>query len=354
MADVLRVGVIGTGMGRLHLDAYGKAPDVELAALCDLNEQEAREIAGKFGVKEVYTDYKQMLEREGLDVVSVAVPNDLHAAMTVEALRAGAHVLCEKPMATNVKDASGMVEEARRQKKLLMVHMNQRFAKESRVLHEYASGGDLGEIYHGKASWLRRRGTPVLDFPQDGTMGRGDWFVQKKHAGGGALMDIGVHLYDICWWLMGCPTPAAVRGQTYFKLRKEEFKKLGIPADVDEFATAFVTFENKATMHLEVSWSLNAEPGRAVQVFGTRGGASTNPFKIIAASHDRAADIVPEVGRTEVFETAQEHFVSCIRDPSKRLIASGEEGLEVIRVLEAIQKSSKRGKEVRIERNEHA
>ena len=156
--DALRIAVIGTGMGRLHLEAYQKAPDVELAAACDLNEEEAREVAGRFGVKDVYTDYKEMLEKAGLDVVSIAVPNDLHAMMTVEALRAGAHVLCEKPMATTVEDAVEMVEEARRQKKLLMVHMNMRFGKESRILHEYASGGELGEVYHGKASWLRRRG----------------------------------------------------------------------------------------------------------------------------------------------------------------------------------------------------
>jgi len=348
--DALRVGVIGTGMGRLHLEAYQKAPDVELIAACDLNEEEAREVAAKFGVKDVYTDYKEMLEKAGLDVVSIAVPNDLHAAMTTEALRAGAHVLCEKPMATTVEDAVEMVEEARRQKKLLMVHMNMRFGKESRILHEYASGGELGEVYHGKASWIRRRGTPVLDFPRDGIMGRGDWFVQKKRAGGGALMDIGVHLYDLCWWLMGCPRPTAVRGQTYFKLRKEEFKKLGVPADVDEFATALVTYENGATMQVEVSWSLHAAPRRNVEVFGTKGGASRDPLRILTLAHDRAADIVPDASKTEAFETAQEHFVSCIRDPSRKLIASGEEGLEVVRVLEAIAKSSKRGKEVRIER----
>ena len=348
--DALRVAVIGTGMGRLHLEAYKKAPEVELAAVCDLNEVEAKEVAGSFGVGAIYTDYKEMLEKEEPDVVSIAVPNDLHAAMTLEALRAGANVLCEKPMATSVKAAAEMVEEARRQKKLLMIHMNMRFGKESRVLHEYASRGELGEIYHGKASWIRRRGTPVLDFPQGGIMGRGDWFVQKKRAGGGALMDIGVHLYDVCWWLMGCPVPVAVRGQTYFKLRKEEFRKLGVPADVDEFATALVTYENGATMQVEVSWSLNAPPGRNVMIFGTKGGASRDPLRVYGLSHDRAADIVPEVGRSEVFETAQEHFVSCIRDPSKDLIASGEEGLQVMRVLEAIQKSSSRGKEVKVKR----
>ena len=348
--DVLRVGVIGTGMGRLHLEAYKKAPDVELAAVCDLNEEEAKEVASRFGVKNVYTDYKEMLEKEEPDVVSVVVPNDLHAEMTLDALRAGAHVLCEKPIATFVKDAVEMVAEARRQKKLLMVHMNMRFTKESLILKEYASSGELGEIYHGHAYWIRRRGSPILDFPQDGIMGRGDWFVQKKRAGGGALMDIGVHLYDLCWWLMGCPQVKAVRGQTYFKLRKDDFKKRGVAADVDELAAAFITFENGATMQMEVSWSLHAFPRRNVEIFATKGGASRDPLRVLTLSHDRAVDIVPEPDRTEVFETAQDHFISCIREPEKKLIASGEEGLEALRVLEAIQESSKRGKEVQIDR----
>ena len=148
MADKLRAAVIGTGMGRYHMEAYARNPKVDLVAVCDLNGPEAQEFATKFGAERVFTDWREMYELD-LDLVSIAVPNNLHAEMTVAALERGFHVLCEKPMATKLEDARRMVETAERVGKRLMIHMSLRYQGAHQHLKSLVAKGDLGDIYLG-------------------------------------------------------------------------------------------------------------------------------------------------------------------------------------------------------------
>ncbi|MGQ9554129.1 MAG: Gfo/Idh/MocA family protein [Anaerolineae bacterium] len=349
MADKeVRVGVVGTGMGRLHMQAYSELPGVRLVAVCDLNEPEARFFAEKYGAKHVFSDYREMFTLEGLDAVSIAVPNYLHAPMTLAALEAGLHVLCEKPMATEVNDAVAMMEKARAAGKRLMVHMNMRFRESTLALGRLAPAGELGQVYYGRASMLRRRAVPTIHFPSTGIMGRGPWFLEREKAGGGALMDIGVHTYDLMWWCMGCPKPISVSASTYRMLYEEEAAQAGVKFDVDEFASAFIRFEGGATAFVDVSWAANQAPEWQVRVCGTKAGLQVSPPTIF-----RDRDGVLESATVELAEvkrvTPQAHFVDCIRHPEKPLIASGEEGVQVVKVLDAIRRSATSGREVTIE-----
>ena len=345
----IKVGVIGIGMGRLHMEGYAKDSRAEILAICDLNKKEAEEFGEKYNVKYVLTDYKEMLKLEELDAVSIAVPNYLHAPMSIDALKAGKNVLCEKPMATNLKDAQAMVDAAEKAGKRLMINMCQRFHPAPFTLKKFIKKGLLGKIYYGKSAWLRRKGTPVIDMPTTGIMGRGEWFVQKDKSGGGALMDIGVHMYDVAWWLMGSPKPVFVSGSTYAELTPERFKEKGIFADVEELASAFVKFENGATLLFEVSWDSHMEPEVSFSLFGDKGGAkgSFGGFTIFTEKEGSSINIVPQLPK-EGEEGSYSYFVSACLSSETEMIASGKECLEVIKVLGAIMTSAREKRSINL------
>jgi len=338
----LKAGIIGTGMGRLHMEGYAKDPRVEIVAICDLNRQEAEEFAKKYGAKYVFTDYKKILEVEEIDLVSIAVPNYLHAPMSIAALKSEKHVLCEKPMATNFKDALSMVKAAKKAKRRLMIHMSMRFRSSSYVIKKLINVGLLGKIYYGKSSWLRRRGTPVIDFPSTGIMGRGDWFVQKEKSGGGAIMDIGVHMYDLIWWLMGCPEITYVSGSTYAEITPPRFKEKGVYADVDELSSALVKFKNGTSIFFEVSWDTYTEPGINLQIFGNKAGIKWQDSSLTLFREEEGIPTTTNIAipPKESIETSYQHFVSSILKEDMKMIGSGEECIEVMKVLEAIKQSA--------------
>jgi len=214
-AKPLRVGVVGTGFGRYHMDGFSQVPGVEILAICDLNKAEAQQFAAKYGAKHVFTSAKRMFAMDELDAVSIAVPNALHAPMTLDALKSGKHVLIEKPMTITPGNAQKMADAAKKAGKLLMVEQALRFRPEAQLVKAYAQRGEFGNVYYGRSTWYRRKGWPHLHMPPDGTLGRGVWFLQKRLAGFGALGDIGVHLLDLAWYLMGTPKPVSVSGQLF-------------------------------------------------------------------------------------------------------------------------------------------
>jgi predicted dehydrogenase len=343
--QTVRVGVIGTGMGRLHMEAYSKVPGVVINAICDINEEEARQFAQKYGAPHVFADYRQMFDAGVIDAVSIAVPNYLHAPMTIAALEAGIHVLCEKPMATTLADAQAMVEKAKATGKRLMVHMNMRFRGEAFALGRLVRQGILGEVYYGRASMIRRRMVPTVHFPPTGIMGRGPWFLDSEKAGGGALMDIGVHTFDLMWWLMGQPEPVAVSASTFRKLYEADAARMGVKFDVDELASAFVRFGSGAVAFFDVSWAANQAPEWNVRVCGTKAGLQVNPPTLFRDNGGILENTAIELPETEQV-SPQQHFIECIRNPEKELISSGAEALQVMRVLDGIRRAAACGHEV--------
>lgn len=339
----LGVGVIGVGIGHLHLQGYAQCPEVDILAVADVNEERAQRVATEFGIPHVYKDYEQMLKLDGIDAVSVCTPNYLHAPMTIAAFEAGKHVICEKPLAITPEEGEAMVEAGKKAGKLFMTAFNNRFRGDTQLLKRYIEEGELGEIYYAKTGWLRRRGIP----------GFGGWFTTKCMSGGGPLIDLGVHVLDLALWLMGNPKAVTVTGTTYAK-----FGTMGEGAggygqkqdsgtcDVEDLASAFIRLDTGATLFLEASWASNVERERIyTTLVGTKGGADLDPLRVYSEMHGSLADITPSYPNQSGHIMEIKHFVDCIVN-GKELISTGEHGLEVTRILDAIYKSAEQGREI--------
>ena len=256
---MIKVGVIGTGgISGVHLGGYSRNPNVEIYALCDINEKNLAKRAEEYKVSRTFTDYREMLALKELDAVSVCTWNSAHAECAIAALRAGKHVLCEKPMALNTAQAQEMEKAAKENGKLLMIGFVRRFGNDCAVLKDFIDSGSFGEIYYAKAQYLRRKGCP------------GGWFGDKSRSGGGPLIDLGVHVIDLCRYLMGGPQPVSVYGATFNKLgdRRHIKDARGYSStvvskddifDVEDMATALIRFDNGAVLSVEASFSLNIE-----------------------------------------------------------------------------------------------
>lgn len=344
--EKVNIGVIGVGgIGRVHLGAYAKCPEAKVVAVCDLIEDRTQWAADKYGIEKTFVNYKEMLQLGEIDAISVCVPNYLHAEMTIAAFEAGKHVICEKPLCINPKDGEAMVEAGKKAKKLFMTAFNNRFRGDTQTLKKFIENGELGDIYFGKTGWIRRKGIP----------GMGSWFTQKAKAGGGPLIDIGVHVLDLALWLMGNPKAVSVTGSTYamFGCKGEGMgdwgtSESGGTCDVEDLAAGFVKLDTGATLMLEASWASHIEKDVIfTNLIGTKGGADVDPFRIYKDMHGSIVDITPGFPNVSGHEMEIRHFVDCLLT-GKQPISTGEHGLEVVRILNGIYKSAATGKEVRL------
>lgn len=198
MKQKLRYALIGAGGNaeKKHIQGYlSLVDDVEVVAICDIDENKAQLMADKYLVPKIYTDYKVMFAEVQPDIVSIVTPNYLHAEITIYALSQGAHVHCEKPLSISAEEAKGILEARNRSGKRVMIGLNNRFTNEAVFLKKWIDEGNLGHIYSAKAGWIRRSGIP----------GRGTWFTDKERSGGGVLIDLGAHYLDLALYLMGTP-----------------------------------------------------------------------------------------------------------------------------------------------------
>lgn len=351
MTAKLRYACIGAGgiADKKHLNGYLKISDVEIVAICDSNIEAAEKLAEKYGIRKVYTDYKELLEKEALDLVSVCTPNYLHAPIAIEALEKGIHVHCEKPLALNADEAQAIVEAKNRQNRKVMVALNNRFTGESLFVKKYADAGLFGEIYHAKCGWRRRNGIP----------GKGTWFTDKKLSGGGALIDLGVHFLDLVLYFMGYPAVNTASGATYFKFAncsnrlRPGYKNYGDGHfDVEDMAVGMLRTEGNATIEFEFSWASNIEKEcRYYELLGTRGGASfrDGELKIFSEVLDTSINIVPDPGNPLKALNEFEHFVECILE-DKEPLASPEQAAGLMQVIDAIYLSDLLKREVSLKK----
>lgn len=338
--NTLKVGVVGTGIGQFHIRGYQKVEGVEVTALVDLEKERARTIARQYHIPYALTDYQDLIDMDEIEAVSVCTPNALHREVAVAALEAGKHVLCEKPLAHNAEEGAKIVEVARKSGKKLMMAFNNRFRGDTGVLKRYIEAGELGEIYYAKTGWVRRRGIP----------GHGTWFTTKALSGGGPLIDLGVHVLDLTLWLMGSPKARSVVGATYAKFGPTQRPPKGRKGtfDVEDLATAFIRLKNGATVFLEASWASNVGAERTYsELMGTRGGAEWSPLRIYQEKHGTLVDLEPRFPQISGHEAEIAHFVECIWNDQEPM-APGEEGLEIMRILDAIYLSAETGKEVNL------
>ena len=272
--DKLRIGIIGCGgiANGKHLPALKALPNVELVAFCDIIEERAQKAKREYGVpgSRVYTDYKKLLADKTIDVVHVCTPNRSHSFITVDALEAGKHVMCEKPMAINSAEAKKMLDAAKRTGKKLSIGYQTRQRADSRYLKKEAEDGTFGDIYFAKATAIRRRGVPTWGV-----------FLNEYEQGGGPLIDIGTHALDLTLWITNNYKPKYCVGTTYHKLNDSTNQGNGwgdwdpSKFTVEDSAFGFVVMENGMTIILESSWALNTlETREAVTSFsGTLAGA---------------------------------------------------------------------------------
>ncbi len=330
MNDRTTVGVIGLGLGQAHLAGYLKDDRVEVVGLADLDAGLVERTAAAHDVAHAFTSYRDLLGL-GPDLVSVCLPNFLHAPVTIDVLDAGAHVLCEKPMALNAAQARDMAAAARRNGRFLMIALNNRFRTETQILKKLIEQDVLGEIYYAKTGWLRRSGIP----------GAGTWFTRKAQAGGGPLIDLGVHMIDLARWLMGNPRPASVAGATFNRLSG----RVEGDFDVEDLAAAFIRFEGGITLVAETSWASHvAAEGSYVKLMGTRGGAEINgnDLTVYTDLHGEQVDITPAYAPREWSDCiAAEiaHFVDCIRT-GRTPMSTGEQGVDIMQILDGIYESA--------------
>lgn len=347
--DIINIGIVGAGgiAQGAHMPGYLATPGVKVIAVCDVVKERAEEFAKRYGIpeKNVFTDYNDLVAMDEIDAISVCTPNNFHAGPTIAAFEAGKHVLCEKPIAGNAKDGQAMVDAAKKAKKILQIGLHQRFLPHIQLLKKIIEQGDLGQIYYARAVAMRRRGIPSWGV-----------FVQKKMSGGGPLVDIGVHELDMIVWLMGCPKPISAAGHAYTMIGNRKDAAVGDwgPWDVDnfdveDFAVAYINFENEISATLETSWAANfGNPGPSF-ILGDRGGAQPSPLQIFTEKHGMMVDITPQVPRSneDPHTTEIKAFINAIREDAPSPVP-GEEALEITKIFDAVYKSTKTGTMVSI------
>lgn len=360
----LQIGIIGCGgiANQKHLPNLSRLGDLcELVAFCDIIGERAQKAAQQYGTKDarVYTDYKELLNDDSIDVVHVLTPNVAHSTITIDAFAAGKHVMCEKPMSHKSSEARRMIEAAKRAGKKFTIGYQNRFRSEVQVLHKACEAGDLGDIYFAKAHALRRRAVPTWGV-----------FPDKSKQGGGPLIDIGTHALDITLWMMNNYKPKAVMGSVYHKMAENFEGNIFGPWDPEKFETedsafGFIKMENDATIFLESSWALNVSESReaATTLCGTKAGAEIRAgmsykepeLRINTAKYGKLFDeTIAPAGAVAYFEgaksepgylEARQWLLSILNDTQPLVLP--EQAFVVTQILEAIYQSDETGEVVR-------
>ncbi|NLX03777.1 MAG: Gfo/Idh/MocA family oxidoreductase [Phycisphaerae bacterium] len=353
MAGKLKLGVIGIGtIGNVHLNAYqaGAADRAEVTALCDIVPERMDSVGDRLGVKDRFTDYRDLLKAD-VDAVLVCTWNNLHREMATGALKAGKHVFLEKPMALNAREAQQIVDAADKSGKVLQIGMVYRQAAEAQLVRQYVRDGVLGQVYHMRVTLLRRRGIP----------GMGGWFTTKSRSGGGPLIDIGVHYFDISMFMSELWKPTSVSAMTYAKFGcdMKNYNYVGMWAgppdykgtfDVEDFATGFVRYGDQASMEFNISWAANTDEGNSIEILGDKGGARLfdgKPLRLYTEFNRNIADIAPQTKDDDRFQLQARSFVAACRGETPPA-ATGREGLTVMKLIDAVYASGQKGKEVAI------
>lgn len=346
----LKIGIIGTGnISHLHIAGYLHNKNTELYALCDINEERLKKAGEKYGISRLYTDKDEMLKSlPELDAVSVCTWNSAHAECSIAALRAGKHVLCEKPMAMNAQQALDMERAAAESGKLLMIGFVRRFGNDCRVIQDFIDGGTVGDIYYAKATYLRRCGCP------------GGWFGDKARSGGGPLIDLGVHVIDLCRYLAGNRRPLSVFGASFSGLDRSQVKtvKSYTASDlakrdvynVEDAICAMIRFEG-FVLSVEASFALNIKKDVGkIELFGTKGGVSVDPeVEVYNVTNGYLTDISigypTALDFNGLFDNEIAHFADCLLGRCE-CRSPAHDGVEIMRIIDGIYESAKTGHEV--------
>lgn len=343
--------VIGAGaISRSACKSIQGNEDSRVLGLYDPHRARARELAAAHDIRTVFASAAELISCAQVDAVYLAVPNKFHAEYALQCLNAGKHVILDKPFAMNLAEAKEVAAAAQRSGRQFMVGMNQRFGEGPQKIRRLVERGVLGEIYHAKTFWQRRQGIPRL----------GTWFGNKALAGGGAMLDIGVHMLDLCLFLLGNFEPKTVSGSVYTKFGNRGLGEGGwgksdreaIAFDVDDFASATIRLSGGVSVTLDATWACHTAEAdrRDVQLFGTEAGAGVFPARLFRQDPLRTGyDVVEDVA-ADLRWPHQDRFTNFTNAILGReeLAVTLEQSLAVQSILDAVYESSRTGHEVNL------
>lgn len=351
-----RVAFIGAGtiVQRGHIPSFQRLPNVETVAVCDVNLDRAQAVAAETKIPHSFSDYAQMLAEVRPDVVVIATPNIYHTPMTLAALEAGAHVLCEKPLALTYADAKAMYAKAGEVGRTLTVGTHYRWSTPMRAAKAHADAGFFGDIYAARTVWQRRSGIP----------GYGSWFTNKDLAGAGSILDIGVHALDRALFLMNYPQPTTVSGALFSKFGT---RALGLGGwgsdiqppttdqrfDVDDLGWAFIRFANGVALQFQVAWASHLPEQFYTEIYGTNGGASVgnrDSVELYTLLNGQQAKVQLEVPNDPLgsYPRLIENFVRHLDGDSTAEIVTPAQALTSVRIIDGVLRSAAEGREVTV------
>lgn len=346
----LKVGIIGVGnIVRFHMPGWAKSEHAEVVAAADVNEKVLKNWGEKNNINKLYTNPFDLINDIDIDIIDICAPNNYHSDLVIQSLKSGKHVLCEKPLAPTYQEIEEMIDVRDKYNKKLMCAQHFRFRQDSQIIKKEVQS--IGEIYHARSWMIRRNYLPVKNS-----------FLQKENSGGGACIDIGVHVLDLTLWFMGNPNPISVSGVSKTELAKQNhaFSKWGEYdkniIDVEEFAAAFVKFDNDSSLILEVSWMLHHQQkpdiveDMQVWLYGKEGGLHWPKLNKTSIDKSNMQD-KDEILSSKYIDNEKPHAEECIEFAKsiyydKPSPVAAEESFNVMRILNAIYKSQKTKKEI--------
>jgi predicted dehydrogenase len=328
------VGIIGLGgiAQLVHLPYLTKMNNVNVTSVAEINKNRLNTIADKFSIEERYTDFNELLEKSNAEAVIVATPTSTHKDVAVACLKAKKDVFVKKPLARTFDEAKPIVDAAKRNKKKIMVGMNLRYRPDAMLLRSILNSGEIGDPFYVKCSWIRRQSSEQK------------WFTKKVESGGGVIVDLGIALLDLALWLLNYPPVESVSTQCFYQNTK----------NVEDTALSFLRCKNSSIINLETSWSLQVDKDVfQLVIYGTKGTASLNPFRIYKKIEEQFIDLTPPQTESTITAFRKSYlnelksFIGAVRGLNP-VVSSGDEALSRMKVVDAMYKSAKQKSEIRI------
>jgi predicted dehydrogenase len=342
MAQAIKVGIIGAGWpGLKHVEGYRATGGFQIAAVSDLIPSRRKGLAQQAGTSVAeHADFEAILKDANIGAVSICLPNHLHAPVALKALKAGKHVLCETPPTLDAAEAKKLAAAAEKAGKVLLFAAQRRFGGAEQAARQAIEKGYAGDVYHARASWMRTRGIPA---------GTG-WYTDKSKSGGGAMIDTGLQVLDLAWYLMGRPKPLSAFAVMPRKLAPQAAAE-GSIFDVEEAASVMVRFEGDKSLELSTSWAINQAPlqqGTLCRLHGDKGALEVytpkGPVMYRSFGPKGEAKETPlKLPKMVLYPAMIRHFKQCILGVEQPVFG-GADAVALMAMVDAIYKSAGSGK----------
>jgi predicted dehydrogenase len=329
----IRIGMVGAGaIAQIaHLPVLRKMKGVEVVGICDSDGAKARALAMRMGVSDSYTDIEDLLEFGKVDAVVISTPNHLHESHAIAALAAGAHVIVERPIALTSAGVARVLKAAEKAKRNALVAMNHRFRNDVQAVQKFVAGGELGDLATIRTGWhIFRAAKHQLG-----------WRSRKSESGGGVMMDLGLPMVDLAWWIAGRPNVERVSAH------------MRVGGQVDEIGSALLYCEGGLSIFCDVSWRFVGDGEHFwLDVQGARGSASITPFKVFKELHGAAVDVTPTgaAGREHQFTMSYRsewaYFLAGVR--GEVTLVPPEDQIRLHKCLEAIYRSADEQRDIKL------